>query len=27
LADLAPTMLKLMGLPQPQEMTGSSIIL
>ena len=26
LADLAPTMLKLMGLAQPQEMTGKSII-
>lgn len=26
LADLAPTMLKLMGLAQPQEMTGESII-
>lgn len=26
LADLAPTMLKLMGLPQPAEMTGKSII-
>ena len=27
LADLAPTMLKLLGLPQPQEMTGESLIL
>ena len=26
LADLAPTMLALMGLPQPQEMTGRSLI-
>ena len=26
LADIAPTMLKLLGLPQPPEMTGSSII-
>lgn len=26
LADLAPTMLKLLGLPQPQEMTGESLI-
>ncbi len=26
LADLAPTMLKIMGLPQPAEMTGKSII-
>ncbi|HEY4174542.1 MAG TPA: 2,3-bisphosphoglycerate-independent phosphoglycerate mutase [Rhodopila sp.] len=26
LADLAPTLLDLMGLPQPQEMTGHSII-
>ena len=26
LADIAPTMLKLMGLPQPEEMTGKSII-
>lgn len=26
LADIAPTMLKLMGLPQPSEMTGRSII-
>ena len=26
LADIAPTMLKLMGLPQPAEMTGKSII-
>lgn len=26
LADLAPTMLKLLGLPQPAEMTGASII-
>ena len=25
LCDLAPTMLHLMGLPQPQEMTGQSI--
>ena len=27
LADLAPTMLKIMGLPQPAEMTGKSLIL
>ena len=27
LADLAPTMLKIMELPQPAEMTGKSIIL
>lgn len=27
LADLSPTMLKLLGLPQPAEMTGESIIL
>lgn len=27
LCDIAPTMLKLMGLPQPPEMTGESIIL
>ena len=27
LADLVPTMLKIMNLPQPQEMTGTSIIL
>ena len=27
LADIAPTMLKLLGLPQPKEMTGKSIIL
>ena len=26
LADVAPTLLKLLGLPQPQEMTGTSII-
>lgn len=26
LADIAPTMLKLLGLPQPEEMSGSSII-
>ncbi|MEJ0018741.1 MAG: 2,3-bisphosphoglycerate-independent phosphoglycerate mutase [Acetobacteraceae bacterium] len=26
LADVAPTLLALMGLPQPQEMTGSSLI-
>ena len=26
LADIAPTMLKLMGLPQPAEMTGTSIV-
>ena len=26
LADIAPTMLKLLGLPQPAEMTGTSII-
>ncbi len=27
LADIAPTMLKILGLPQPQAMTGESIIL
>ena len=27
LADIAPTMLKLLGLPQPSSMTGKSIIL
>ena len=27
LADIAPTMLKILGLPQPEEMTGTSIIL
>ena len=27
LADIAPTMLKLLGLPQPESMTGKSIIL
>ncbi len=27
LADLAPTMLKILGLPQPEEMTGKSLIL
>ncbi|MFV0402112.1 MAG: 2,3-bisphosphoglycerate-independent phosphoglycerate mutase [Oscillospiraceae bacterium] len=26
LADLSPTMLKIMGLPQPEEMTGESLI-
>ncbi len=26
LADIAPTMLKVLGLPQPKEMTGESII-
>jgi 2,3-bisphosphoglycerate-independent phosphoglycerate mutase len=26
LADLAPTLLELMGLPQPQEMTGESLV-
>ena len=26
LQDIAPTMLKLMGLPQPQEMTGKSLV-
>jgi 2,3-bisphosphoglycerate-independent phosphoglycerate mutase len=26
LADLAPTMLELMGLPQPKEMTGTSLL-
>ncbi|MBI6660732.1 2,3-bisphosphoglycerate-independent phosphoglycerate mutase, partial [Pseudomonas carnis] len=26
LADVAPTMLKLMGLEQPKEMTGTSIL-
>ena len=27
LADLAPTMLELMGLEKPEEMTGESIII
>ena len=27
LADLAPTMLKILGVPQPKEMTGTSILL
>jgi 2,3-bisphosphoglycerate-independent phosphoglycerate mutase len=27
LADLAPTVLELMGLPKPAEMTGESLIL
>ena len=26
LADVAPTLLELMGLPQPQEMTGHSLL-
>ncbi|MDE6279549.1 MAG: alkaline phosphatase family protein, partial [Paramuribaculum sp.] len=26
LADVAPTMLKIMGLPQPKEMTGTPLI-
>ena len=26
LADLAPTILQLMGLPQPEEMTGKSLL-
>lgn len=26
LADIAPTMLKIMGIPQPEEMTGKSIV-
>ena len=26
LADLAPTILQLLGLPQPKEMTGKSLI-
>ncbi|HAC50412.1 MAG TPA: 2,3-bisphosphoglycerate-independent phosphoglycerate mutase, partial [Sulfitobacter sp.] len=26
LADLAPTILQLMGLPQPKEMTGKSLL-
>jgi 2,3-bisphosphoglycerate-independent phosphoglycerate mutase len=26
LADLAPTLLQLMGLPQPTEMTGTSLL-
>jgi len=26
LADIAPTMLELMGLPKPAEMTGSSLL-
>ena len=26
LADVAPTVLKLMGLPQPEEMTGKALI-
>ena len=27
LADIAPTMLQIMGLPQPEEMSGKSIII
>ncbi|MPN35795.1 2,3-bisphosphoglycerate-independent phosphoglycerate mutase [bioreactor metagenome] len=27
LADIAPTMLQVMGLPQPEEMTGKSLII
>ena len=27
LADIAPTLLQLMGLPQPPEMTGQSLII
>jgi 2,3-bisphosphoglycerate-independent phosphoglycerate mutase len=26
LSDLSPTLLKMMGLPQPKEMTGSALI-
>jgi 2,3-bisphosphoglycerate-independent phosphoglycerate mutase len=26
LADIAPTLLQLMGLPQPREMTGASLL-
>ena len=26
LADIAPTMLQILGLPQPAEMTGKSLI-
>ena len=26
LADMAPTLLELMGLPKPQEMTGASLL-
>ena len=26
LADIAPTLLEVMGLPQPKEMTGKSLI-
>jgi 2,3-bisphosphoglycerate-independent phosphoglycerate mutase len=26
LADVAPTALKIMGLPQPKEMTGKSLV-
>ena len=26
LADIAPTMLEILGLPQPAEMTGKSLI-
>lgn len=26
LADIAPTLLEIMGLPQPKEMTGKSLI-
>jgi 2,3-bisphosphoglycerate-independent phosphoglycerate mutase len=26
LADVAPTLLELMGLPKPEEMTGTSLI-
>jgi len=27
LADIAPTMLEIMGLPKPEEMTGESLII
>ena len=27
LADIAPTLLEIMGLPQPAEMTGESLLL
>jgi len=27
LADVAPTLLEMMGLPQPEEMTGKSLII
>jgi 2,3-bisphosphoglycerate-independent phosphoglycerate mutase len=26
LADVAPTLLRLMGLPQPEEMTGHALV-